>query len=216
MHSNNAFFFFLCVSVTNWNASDTELKKCMLSRNVLSRPEKQRKCNWKKSTAKNISLEDAAAGNAANCASKTEERPAVQPTAREIMQVTQPAMQPTTHECDARPPAVQPAAREAKIISLEDAAASSAASCASKITELPAAQPAAREILQVTQPAVRPAAHTHAVSKTCAEGIVCVLRLAAAKCQWGIQNVPGISLSRVLLEKQNQNTGVPPSIPCRH
>ena len=146
-------FCFLCVSVTNWNASDTELKKCMLSRNVLSRPEKQRKYNWKKSTA--------------------------------------------------------------KIISLEDAAASSAASCASKITELPAAQPAAREILQVTQPAVRPAAHTHAVSKTCAEGIVCVLRLAAAKCQWGIQNVPGISLSRVLLEKQNQNTGVPPSIPCR-
>ena len=79
----------------------------------------------------------------------------MQPTAREIMQVTQPAMQPTTHECDARPPAVQPAAREAKIISLEDAAASSAASCASKITELPAGQPAAREILQKTQPTER-------------------------------------------------------------
>ena len=137
------FSFFLCVSVTNWNASDTELKKCMLSRNVLSRPEKQRKYNWKKSTAKIISLEDAAASSAASCASKITELPAVQP-AREIMQVTQPAMQPTTHECDARPPAVQPAAREAKIISLEDAAASSAASCASKNTELPAAKPAAR------------------------------------------------------------------------
>ena len=215
MHSNNAFF--LCVSATNWKASDTELKKCMLSRNVLSRPEKQRKYNWKKSTAKNISLEDAAAGNAANCASKTEERPAVQPTAREIMQVTQPAMQPTTHECDARPPAVQPAAREAKIISLEDAAASSAASCASKITELPAAQPAAREILQVTQPAVRPAAHTHT---RCQRRVP---KASYASYAWQLQNaseeyknVPGISLSRVLLEKQNQNTGVPPSIPCRH
>ena len=46
--------------------------------------------------------------------------------------MTQPAVQPAAHVCDAERPALQPAAREARNISLEDAAAGGTASCASQ------------------------------------------------------------------------------------